>query len=1442
MSQPLLQDVLPSILTLKTHARGRDWLLRCSEDLGEVVRRSDADEVSLSVQVALHAALIAPGRGCWRTSIDIGSHLFSVVVNEEAGWILLGSPRFSAEASILHAVRHRGETADSGARVQRALSDLEALVAGYRTARDDNSPLVIETLIARHNLPDVLHPQGEFARQHEELNRRIAVRVAAIEPDLRAYRPTTLERISQWGLDLNARYAILRVHALRFVAALPALDHDRKGGEVVRLLREMLRRIVEDSGLARRNERTGDRQPVPKGLENLCRIANFMVPLFPVAWVAWGTRRAVRMLARIFIAGESMETAWPALQGLADSGRDATVDQLGELVVSEAEADVYCDRVLALVRGLGERHGASQPKNRAGVERANVSVKVSALCSDFNPDDPEGTWQRVGPRLERIMLEARRLGVFINLDAEHLHVRDLNFLMLRRVLSHPDLRRHTGVGLAIQAYLRDAPEHLDAVTGFCRQRGVRMPIRLVKGAYWDAETTEADAHGFCAPEFLNKAESDAMFQMLVLRILACHDAVQLCIGSHNLRDHCFAHEARELMYPGAPPVEHQALHMTYEGLSTALAKQGWAVRNYIPVGSLLVGMAYLVRRILENSSQVGVLTMARAGVDLQLGLTPPTRVLHVAMEQGEITRDPLNVADPPGEMPPFRNCGPARLYLAPHRAAFDEAIAMRRLLLPFREDATAVDVRSGPMTVVRSPSDTDDVLGHIGFCTAADVDMAVTEALAQQPQWAARSVGQRATLVIRAAERMRVRRLDFAAVAALEGGKARNEALADVDEAIDFMMFYAREAFRVETSWPEAKPWGVVAVVAPWNFPLAIPCGMAIAALVAGNAVLLKSARPTPLIVELLVRLLREVGVPPTVFRHMTGPGSEVGNRLVQHPDVSASVFTGSVGVGSWIYSAMAPQAVDGRTKRAITEMGGKNAVIVTASADLDEAVSGCLYSAFGHAGQKCSAASRILVDERILPAFLARFRRAANDLQLGPAASHGTRVNPVISAQEQARLRKDAAAAGQEARDNGGEVVVDRSQQSAPGPMPAQPEPGRAFAGTPRGGHLVGPTVVLLPADAAVKPDSYAQRELFGPIVHIIPTKSMEHAVELFNGTDFALTGGMFTQSQDDIARLGDLLECGNVYVNRTVTGARVGIEPFGGFKLSGTGPKAGGREYLPSFYSLLAPSPLSRGPMDPQGAAILNDMENPETPSVDDDELPLASHDHVGHEHGPAPKVTSVVKGLQLAAAMKRALETVPKGMLDPESRAHVEALLAWMLQQLPGLASGAELNRVVPGQDSFNRWSLPRGPAVVLAGRRVPGGNAVVHAVAAACTGNPVEVLACSAESHVAWQGLAQQLAGVDEPPAFDVVRVVDGDGILAALGRLHVTTVVLDGTAEEWEPVLAAATALPKGQRHVRAVHCAVSWPQAPDYEGVAKAHLHCRSFAVHTMRHGAPLSL
>lgn len=987
------------------------------------------------------------------------------------------------------------------------------------------SPTVWQLVTKAEKLPDLLEDRWR------KMEKEVGERAEELLQKMRAYRSSWFERISDGALNLTAHFALLRIHLLKFLAILPSLDHDRQGGEVKRVLLESLRRLISD-------HRAKVARPLPFWIASSVAICRVILVCIPAGLLAPTVRLLVQVAARRFIAGESIDQAETSLRSLRDSGRDATLDRLGELVVSEVEADRYMEEVLEMVEGLARQIPRGE-RNSSGINRAHISIKMSALCRDFRPEAFDAVYARVAPRLAKILLIAKQEEVFINIDAEHYAYRDLTFNIYRKVLLEtPGLEDYADTGIVLQAYLRDGAKHLRDILALAKERKLTMPIRLVKGAYWDAETVEAEAHSFDAPEFLNKEETDLHYRQLIIEILASYPHLQLCLAGHNFADHCFGEILCRRDYPNHPPIEHQCLHMTYEALSVGMARMGWVVRNYVPVGSLLVGMAYLVRRIMENSSQVGVLTIMRSHRNSQ-GLIPPMDAYSTKLDRGDWKRDSSQVKLD-GEFAPI---APLRPHLLEEWGSFERA--MER----FRQERLGWEYESafslhGPLEDIFSPGAPEVLVGRITFACKEDVSRAIeiADSAFKRGDWADLSAFWRASVLLRAASFLAIERNSLAALIVYEAGKTIPEALADVDEAVDFVNFYAREAFQRPNTMAAR---GVVAAISPWNFPLAIPCGMISAPLAMGNAVILKSAEQTPLVAARLVDIFHRAGVPATSLIHLPGPGESVGATLVESERVSCIAFTGSRAVGEMISSRAGRRLYHNQRSghsypvKVVAEMGGKNAIIVTANAEPDETVAGILFSAFGHAGQKCSAASRVIVDERIKDLLLERLSQAIKDLQVGRPFDPDCVVNPLIRQEERQRLLGQIADIRRETQEFGGKVHVDRSAEELPG-------------------WCFGPCLIELPLERALHSESYARRELFGPVLHLIPFKGLDNALKLFNSTDYALTGGVFSQSQDDIDYLTERMEAGNIYVNRNITGARVAIEPFGGFKFSGTGPKS--------------------------------------------------------------------------------------------------------------------------------------------------------------------------------------------------------------------------------------------------------------------------------------------
>jgi RHH-type proline utilization regulon transcriptional repressor/proline dehydrogenase/delta 1-pyrroline-5-carboxylate dehydrogenase len=873
-----------------------------------------------------------------------------------------------------------------------------------------------------------------------------------------------------------------------------------------------------------------------------------------------GVKGQVTAMARQFMLGNDEKEIVSILRKINDQDIAFTVDVLGEAVVSEAEADQYARRYLELMDLLGKqvpswRHTCqSNVSSNGPLPPLNLSVKLSALYSQVHPTDPETAIEAISGRLRPLLRRAKELGAFINLDMESYALKDLTFRLFKQVFAEPEFAQTPPCGLAVQAYLKDCEHDLLDLLEWARQQRRRVTVRLVKGAYWDYETILGQQRHWPVPVFAHKAESDANFEKLSLLLLENADVVDAAFATHNVRSIAHALGQAERLGIDRRAFEFQMLYGMADPIKAAVLEMGCRLREYCPVGDLLPGMAYLVRRLLENTSNEGFLANKFAkGASRQELLRDPAGVVGGLGAPAEIGSAPTPVGDYEAKGG-FRNEPHTDFTRTAARQAIAKAIPELRRSLGRRYPLIInhKPVQTKDWLPSLNPADHNEIIGYAAQGTVAEADSALAAARAAQPSWARTSPDRRASLLEQVAALMRRDKAALCALEVLEAGKNWAEADADVAEAIDFCDFYAqvmRDLGRLQRTQSvsgesNAQHWwprGVGVIIAPWNFPLAILTGMAAAAVVAGNAIILKPSDQTPVIGARLMDLFIEAGLPAGVVNLLTGPGSKVGSHLVSHPQVDFIAFTGSKEVGLRIWEAAGRTAPgQANLKKVVCEMGGKNCLIVDSDADLDEAVLGCVASAFGYQGQKCSALSRLIVLADNYDKFVERLVAAAGSLRIGPAEIPGTIVGPVINREAQQRILQIIEA---------GKTEATLAWQGRPPDAP--------------NACYVPPTIFT-----HVPPTSRLFREeIFGPVLSVTKAKDFDHALALANDSEFALTGGCYSRSPVNIERVKAELVCGNLYINRTITGAIVERQPFGGFKMSGGGTKAGGREYLQNF-----------------------------------------------------------------------------------------------------------------------------------------------------------------------------------------------------------------------------------------------------------------------------------
>jgi RHH-type transcriptional regulator, proline utilization regulon repressor / proline dehydrogenase / delta 1-pyrroline-5-carboxylate dehydrogenase len=952
-------------------------------------------------------------------------------------------------------------------------------------------------------------------------------------------RPGVLER--RWWDDRIVAWAMqdesVKVQMFRFIDVLPMLSTREA---VTRHLHEYFHDV---------------RQHLPSAV----RLGLAVATPHSIAGraLAMAARRNALGHARRFIAGTTANEVLAAAMRERKLRRAFTLDVLGEAVTSEAEAENYLQAYVGLIEGIApvaNRWPEVPQIDRASLEelpRVNVSLKLSALDSRFDPIDPAGSKRRAGARLRTLLRVARRHRAFINVDMESYRTKDLTLSIFREIMMEDEFRGTSDVGIVIQCYLKDAAGDLACLRDWAVERGTPVWVRLVKGAYWDYETVFAEATGWPVPVFQNKWQTDANFEQLTRFTMLNHEHLRPALGSHNLRS--LAHGmavARQLGIP-ASGIELQMLYGMADDQKQALVDLGYRLRIYMPYGELIPGMAYLVRRLLENTSNDSFLRASFAeNISAEKLLMNPLE--NHRQTDGRAARQPAGS----DFVPSYANEPPADFARQSNRQAMRDALAgVERefdgeypLLIDGREVIT-----TEWMTSI-CPSHKARSVGRVARASVDDAGAAVEAARRALGAWWRLGAERRAEYLRAAAGLMRKRRFELAAWEVYECAKEWREADADVCEAIDFCEYYAAGAIALdrphgvdlpgEENRFEYAPRGVTAVIAPWNFPLAILTGMTTAALATGNTVVMKPAEQSSIVAAKLMEIFREVEIPAGVVNYLPGPGETVGAALVEHPNVATVAFTGSRAVGLAIHAKAAEVSASGRlkfVKHVIAEMGGKNAIIVDADADLDEAVLGVVKSAFGYQGQKCSACSRAIVLEAVYDTFLKRLVEATRSLTIGPAEDPASSLSAVIDAESLARINKYIEIGRQTGRVA---LAIDA------GPLADE-------------GFYVGPHIFVdVPPDGQL-----AQEEIFGPVLCVLRAVDLDEAIRLFNGTDYALTGGIFSRSPENFERARRELLVGNLYLNRPITGALVGRQPFGGFRLSGIGTKAGGPDYLLQF-----------------------------------------------------------------------------------------------------------------------------------------------------------------------------------------------------------------------------------------------------------------------------------
>jgi RHH-type proline utilization regulon transcriptional repressor/proline dehydrogenase/delta 1-pyrroline-5-carboxylate dehydrogenase len=870
-----------------------------------------------------------------------------------------------------------------------------------------------------------------------------------------------------------------------------------------------------------------------------------------------GVDMAMRLMGEQFVTGETIAEALANARKLEEKGFRYSYDMLGEAALTAGDAKAY---LLSYQQAI---HAIGKASNGRGIyEGPGISIKLSALHPRYSRAQYERVMEELYPILKSLTLLARSYDIGINIDAEEADRLELSLDLLEKLCFEPELEGWNGIGFVIQAYMKRCPFVIDELIDLAQRSRRRLMIRLVKGAYWDSEIKRAQMEGLEGyPVYTRKVYTDISYLACARKLLAVPSLIYPQFATHNAHTLAAIYQlAGNNYYPGQ--YEFQCLHGMGEPLyeqvvgKVADGKLNRPCRIYAPVGTHETLLAYLVRRLLENGANTSFVNrIADTSLPIdELVADPVSAVEKLGASEGAIglphPKIPL-----PRDLYGDNRVNSAGLDMAnEHRLASLSSALLSSAAQPcLAEPMIDGEAGAGELRDILNPAAPGDRVGQVREATEQEVSVALDAAVNSGPIWFATPPQERAAILERAAQIMEGQMQQLLGILVREAGKTYNNAIAEVREAVDFLYYYAgmvRDDFDNETH----RPLGPVVCISPWNFPLAIFTGQIAAALAAGNSVLAKPAEQTPLIAAQAVQILLDAGVPPGVLQLLPGQGETVGAQLTGDVRVRGVMFTGSTAVATLLQRNLAGRLDQhGRPVPLIAETGGMNAMIVDSSALTEQVVIDIVASAFDSAGQRCSALRLLCIQEDVADHTLKMLRGAMAECRMGNPERFSTDIGPVIDAEAKANIDRHI-----QAMRNKGFTVYQAVQDN--------PQDSKEW----NSGTFVKPTLIELGQVSDL------DKEIFGPVLHVVrfTRNNLPQLVEQINASGYGLTLGVHTRIDETIAQVTANARVGNLYVNRNMVGAVVGVQPFGGEGLSGTGPKAGGPLYL---YRLLAHRPDS-------------------------------------------------------------------------------------------------------------------------------------------------------------------------------------------------------------------------------------------------------------------------
>ena len=857
-------------------------------------------------------------------------------------------------------------------------------------------------------------------------------------------------------------------------------------------------------------------------------------------------RYAMCVLGNYFVMGENIRDAEVRALKSEEQGYRYSYDMLGEAARTEADALFYLQKYRESIESIGK-----MKPTKSLYERAGISIKLSALHCRYEYNNMPRVFDELYPRVKALCLLAKEVDISLTIDAEESDRLIPSLEILQKLAFEPELAGWNGLGLAIQAYQKRTFYTLDFLKDLAKQSNRRLMVRLVKGAYWDTEIKMAQEQGQSDyPVFTRKAYTDVSYIACAKKMLNASEQIYSMFATHNAHtvSTIFTMSQEKNQYRD---YEFQCLHgmgdTLYNQIVDPASEIALPCRVYAPVGSHENLLAYLVRRLLENGANSSFVN----------------QILNPAIAVADLVENPLEIAEKMHYLPHPNIPLPSNIYgetrmnskgidlshpatLAQVVNELHEASQQQWLALPMLADKIEFSAEKSSLF---NPAQSDEIVGHVIEATEKEVEHALTAAVKAFPKWSAKPAAERAAILRRMADLLESNRIQFMAMAIREAGKSIQNAISEIREAIDFCRYYAEQSealFGVQTEFKgitgeknslEWRGRGVFVCISPWNFPLAIFLGEVTAALAAGNVVIAKPSKQTPLIATFAVELLHQAGIPRAVIQLLPGNGRVIGTKLVNDPRIAGVIFTGSTDTARFINHCLAEKK--GPIVPFIAETGGQNTMVVDSSALPEQVVRDVIASSFDSAGQRCSALRVLFLQHDIADNVLKMLSGAMAELKVGNPMLLQTDVGPVIDKNAQTDLLAH--------------IETMRTQAKILYQTPLGPECAS--------GHFVPPTLIEIPNIQILK------GEVFGPILHVVRfhANQLDEVIEQINSTGFGLTFGIHSRIDSTIEYLKERVHAGNMYVNRNMIGAVVGVQPFGGEGLSGTGPKAGGPYYLP-------------------------------------------------------------------------------------------------------------------------------------------------------------------------------------------------------------------------------------------------------------------------------------